>query len=116
VDKDAILYTTLLPHYPIILGHPWLKKHNLIPNWVDNIWEFNDPYCTKHYNQTPTPTRLRGLYDVPKKYIPDLNYRDIHAISLRVCYAYAKRGYQISIVTIKDIDEALKQEGDEIAI
>jgi hypothetical protein len=32
IDKDAVLYATLLPHYPIILGHPWLKKHNLTPN------------------------------------------------------------------------------------
>lgn len=116
VDKDAVLYATPLPHYPIILGHPWLKKHNPMPNWADNIWEFNDPYCTKHCNLTPTPTRLRGLKDVPKKYIPDLNYRDIAAVSLRACYAYARRGYRMAMVTIEDIDEALEQEGDQIAI
>jgi hypothetical protein len=62
----------------------------------------------KHCNQTPTPTRLRRLKDVPKQYIPDLNYRDIAAISLRACYAYAKRGYQMAMVTIEDIDEALR--------
>jgi hypothetical protein len=61
-------------------------------------------------------TRLYGLKDVLKKYIPDLNYRDIAAISLRACYAYARRGYRIAIVTIEDIDEALRQEGDQIAI
>jgi hypothetical protein len=116
VDKDAVLYITPLPHYPIILGHPWLKKHNPTPNWADNIWEFNDPYCMKHCNQSPTPARLHGLRDVPKKYIPRLNHRDIAAVSLRACYAYAKRGYQIAMVTLEDIDEALKQEGDEIAI
>jgi hypothetical protein len=32
IDKDAVLYVTLLLHYPIILGHLWLKKHNLMPN------------------------------------------------------------------------------------
>jgi hypothetical protein len=116
LDKDAVLYATPLPHYPVILGHPWLKKHNPTPNWADNVWEFNDPYCTKNCNETPTPARLRGLRNVPKKYIPNLNYRDIAAVSLRACYAYAKRGYQVSIVTLEDIDESLKQEGDEIAI
>jgi hypothetical protein len=116
LDKDAVLYATPLPHYPIILGHPWLKKHNPTPNWAANIWEFNDPYCTKHCNQTPTPARLRGLRDVPKKYVPNLNHRDIAAVSLRACYAYAKRGYQISTITLEEIDEALKQESDEIAI
>jgi hypothetical protein len=64
----------------------------------------------KYYNQTPTLTRLRRLKDV--QYIPNLNYRDIAAISLRAYYAYAKRGYQIAIITIEDIDEALRQEGD----
>jgi hypothetical protein len=47
----------------------------------------------KHCNQTLTAARLRGLRDVPKKYIPKLNYRDISAVSLSACYAYAGRGY-----------------------
>jgi hypothetical protein len=62
----------------------------------------------KHCNQTPTLTRLYKLKNVPKQYIPNLNYRDIAAISLRTYYAYAKRGYKIAIVTIEDIDEALR--------
>ena len=70
----------------------------------------------KYYNQTPMPARLRGLYNVPKKYIPKLNHRDIAAVSLRACYAYARRGYKFAMITIEDIDKALKQEGDEIAI
>jgi hypothetical protein len=28
VDKDVVLYATLLSYYLIVLGHPWLKKHN----------------------------------------------------------------------------------------
>jgi hypothetical protein len=28
VDKDVVLYATPLSHYLIVLGHPWLKKHN----------------------------------------------------------------------------------------
>jgi hypothetical protein len=28
--------------------------------------------------------------------------------------AYVRRGYQISMVTLEDIDEALQQEGDEL--
>jgi hypothetical protein len=62
----------------------------------------------KYYNQTPTLTRLYKLKNVSKQYIPNLNYRDIATISLRAYYAYAKRGYKIAIVTIEDIDEALR--------
>lgn len=116
VDKDAVLYVTELLHYPIILGHPWLKKHNPTPNWAENVWEFNDPYCTKHCNQSSTLTRLCGMKSVPKRYIPKLNYRDIATVSLQACQLYAKRGYKMAVVTIDDIDEALKQEGEEISI
>jgi predicted aspartyl protease len=35
VDKDVVLYATPLSHYPIVLGHPWLKKHNPKANWAD---------------------------------------------------------------------------------
>jgi hypothetical protein len=30
--------------------------------------------------------------------------------------AYVKRGYQIGMVTLEDIDEALQQEGDELKL
>lgn len=56
------------------------------------------------------------MKSVPKRYIPKLNYRDIATVSLQACQLYAKRGYKMAVVTIDDIDEALKQEGEEISI
>jgi hypothetical protein len=44
---------------------------------------------------------------VPKRYIPNLNHRDIASVSMNAIRAYVKKGYQISIVTLEDIDEAL---------
>jgi hypothetical protein len=82
VDKDVVLYATPLSHYPIVLGHPWLKKHNPRTNWADGSWEFSDPYCLQNCNTTRHPTRQKTLKDVPKRYIPELNYRDIARVSL----------------------------------
>jgi hypothetical protein len=45
-----------------------------------------------------------------------LNHRDIAEVSLSTCSAYAQKGYQIGMVTIEDIDEALAQEGDELKV
>ena len=116
VDKDVVLYATPLSHYPIVLGHPWLKKHNPRTNWADGSWEFSDPYCLQNCNTTRHPTRQKTLKDVPKRYIPELNHRDIARVSLNACRAYARRGYQMCMVTLEDIDTALQQEGEEIAL
>jgi hypothetical protein len=53
---------------------------------------------------------------VPKRYIPNLNYCDVAAVSIYAMRAYVRRGYRISIVTLEDLDEALQQEGDELKL
>ena len=44
---------------------------------------------------------------MPKRYIPNLNYRDVTTVSMYAMRAYARRGYRIGMVTLKDLDEAL---------
>ena len=53
---------------------------------------------------------------MPKRYIPNLNYCDIATVSMYAMQAYTRRGYRISMVTLEDLDEALKQEGDELKL
>ena len=53
---------------------------------------------------------------MPKRYIPNLNHRDVAAVSMYAMRAYVRRGYRIGIVTLEDLDEALKQEGDELKL
>jgi hypothetical protein len=53
---------------------------------------------------------------VPKRYIPNLNYRNVTTVSIYAIRAYVRRGYQIGIVTLEDLDEALQQEGDELRL
>ena len=56
VDKNVILYATLLLYYPIVLGYSQLKKHNLKANQANGLQEFNDPYCLQNCNQIRHPT------------------------------------------------------------
>jgi hypothetical protein len=53
---------------------------------------------------------------VPKRYIPNLNHCDVVTVSIYAMQAYTRRGYRIGIVTLKDLDEALQQEGDELKL
>ena len=53
---------------------------------------------------------------MPKRYVPNLNHRDIASVSMNAIRAYVKKGYQIGMVTLEDIDEALQQEGDELKL
>jgi hypothetical protein len=53
---------------------------------------------------------------VPKRYIPNLNHCDVAAVSIYAVRAYVRRGYRIGMVTLKDLDEALQQEGDELKL
>jgi hypothetical protein len=53
---------------------------------------------------------------VPKRYIPNLNHRNVAAVSIYAMRAYVRRGYRIGMVTLKDLDEALQQEGDELKL
>jgi hypothetical protein len=34
-EEHARLFVTSLGHYPIVLGIPWLRRHNVKTNWVD---------------------------------------------------------------------------------
>jgi hypothetical protein len=53
---------------------------------------------------------------VPKRYIPNLNHRDVATVSIYAMRAYVRRGYRIGMVMLKDLDEALQQEGDELKL
>jgi hypothetical protein len=53
---------------------------------------------------------------VPKRYIPNLNHRDVATVSIYAIRAYVRRGYRIGMVTLEDLDEALQQEGDELRL
>jgi hypothetical protein len=41
-------YLTSLGHYPLILGIPWLKKHDVTINFTKNDIQFFSPSCLPH--------------------------------------------------------------------
>jgi hypothetical protein len=53
-------YLTSLRHYPLILGIPWLKRHDLTINFAKNDIQFSSPGCLPHRAMV-TPVPIKGL-------------------------------------------------------
>ena len=57
--EKLFLYVTGLKNYPIILGHPWLRRHNAIADFGHNTLTFASPYCLTHC--CPHPVKLQAV-------------------------------------------------------
>jgi predicted aspartyl protease len=44
------MFVTKLGHYPIVLGIPWLKQHNVAICFASNLVTFGSQYCLAHCN------------------------------------------------------------------
>jgi hypothetical protein len=53
-------YLTSLGHYPLILGIPWLKRHDITINFANNEIQFSIPRYLPHYAMV-TPIPIKGL-------------------------------------------------------
>jgi hypothetical protein len=59
-QETLTAYLTSLGHYPIILGIPWLKKHNITINFAKNNIQFSSPSCLPHCTMV-TAFPIKGL-------------------------------------------------------
>ena len=65
-SETIILDVTKLGHYPIILGIPWLKKHNPEISWSSHLVTFNSKSC--HENCLPKSclnSVIQGMFEHP---------------------------------------------------
>ena len=58
--EQLSMLVTQLSKDPIILGIPWLKKHDPFISWRDEIIEFTSEYCQDHCSQRSTGRRVTG--------------------------------------------------------
>jgi hypothetical protein len=99
-----------------MLGLPWLKIHDPQIQFAEHTVEFNSPYCQKNCNAPLQSARIKALHSIPIKNRPHLlparpaglEKRDIAAVSLPACAAYARRNYQMFAISAEDIEAALK--------
>jgi hypothetical protein len=110
------LFVTQLAYYSVILGMPWLKKHDPKIGFVSYIFTFDSEYCWKHYNTPARLMKIKTLHDIPTKARPhnlpfrppELRYLNIAKMSFKACTMYSRRNCQLFTVIIKDIDRYLQ--------
>jgi Reverse transcriptase (RNA-dependent DNA polymerase)/RNase H-like domain found in reverse transcriptase/Integrase zinc binding domain/Chromo (CHRromatin Organisation MOdifier) domain len=68
-SENLTLDITRLERYPIILGIPWLKKHDPWIHWSSHRITFNSPHCL-HHCQIPRPLTITALPRYPTQAIP----------------------------------------------
>jgi hypothetical protein len=53
-------YLTSLGYYPLVLGIPWVKRHNVTINFTKNDIKFSLPRCLPHCTKV-APIPIKGL-------------------------------------------------------
>jgi hypothetical protein len=53
-------HLTSLGYYPLILGIPWLKRHDVTINFAKNNIQFSSPRCLPHHAMV-SPIPIKGL-------------------------------------------------------
>jgi len=47
------MFVTKLSHYPVVLGIPWLRLHDVAVRFASNSVTFGSQYCTTHCHGAP---------------------------------------------------------------
>lgn len=69
IDKhveEIPLFVTHLGHYPIVLGIPWLRRHDVSIRWSTNSITFDSDYCLHHCTDIAASTKGISI-DIPDR-------------------------------------------------
>jgi hypothetical protein len=128
LDKKAFLFATRLSRYPIILGLPWLKLHDPELSFGKETMLFNSKFCQMYCNTPYQPTRVHAVPDVPERDRPENATRpvntpkqevktpDIQPVSLRAMSMYARQGLAVHEVSLRQVEDALKEKPEDPAV
>jgi transposase InsO family protein len=101
-----------LSFHPIVLGIPWLQRHDPTIRWGPRTFTFDSSFCQKHCHLPSTPTTVQALQELPPRLDQeDSQTYDFQKVSLRAMTMYTKRpNTQLFSTTLEDIEDALNLE------
>jgi len=73
------MFITKLGHYPIVLGIPWLRLHDVAVRFASNTVTFGSQYCITHCHDTSVT--VQGVTDEPPE--PVYQVKDIFEPKIR---------------------------------
>ena len=100
------LFVTKLGHYPIVLGIPWLRHHDVSVRFAKNTVSFDSAYCLSHC--APAAARTKGISIPTPEKPPATRICMVNGAAFRRL-TRKKLGNTIFSVTIREIDKALRE-------
>jgi hypothetical protein len=107
--EDLPMFVTKLGHYPIVLGIPWLRLHDVAISFASNTVRFGSSYCLSHC--LSQPTEVQGIKeDLPSR--PNVNISMIGAAPLLTLHK--KKKLEVFSLSLYEINQALKASGEKV--
>ena len=68
--EKIFLFVTGLQHYPVVLGHPWLRRHGALADFANNDLLLSSEFCLN--NCAPFPVKVKAItpQHVQWRYLP----------------------------------------------
>jgi hypothetical protein len=104
--EEALLYVTKLGHYPIVLGIPWLRRHDVSIRFPTNTVTFNSPYCISSCNSEKGPVSIQGLDFIPERPHPPCQQMSLLGASAFL-ELQQKENLEIFSVTLEELEEVI---------
>jgi len=107
-SESLPMFVTKLGHYPIVLGIPWLRLHDIAISFASNTVDFSSPYCVQHC--LDYPTKIQGIsIDPPEN--PDIKISMIGAAPM--LRLHRKQKLEILGLSLYEINQALDMDTPE---
>lgn len=110
-EESIPMFVTKLGHYPVVLGLPWLKRHDVSIKWSTGTVTFDSTYCHKHCSLV-TAT-IRGITSpLPERH---LNISLIGGPAFGRISSAKSRDLVASLghITVHDIDQEIKARSND---
>ena len=101
--EEAFFFITKLGHYPLVIGIPWWRHHDISIRYSKNKVTFVLDLCCRKHNAHGRPTCIEGLEKVTER-----AHKMAFIGSAALLHLRRKRGLRIFSATLCKIDTAAK--------
>src|SRR5271169_1965960 len=106
------MFVTKLGHYPLILGIPWLRLHDVAIRFASNTVLFDSDFCLRHCTEEPATTT--GISSpLPEKPWPSITMINAAAFMSLTRQKFKKKKLQVFSLSLHEINKALKSKDAE---
>ena len=104
--EDTFFFVTRLGHYPLVLGIPWFRHHDVNIRFTFNKVTFDSEWCYTHHNAHGYPTLMKGLDFIPERPAPRNRMAFIGCAAL--LHLHRKNRLDIHSVSLRELNTTLK--------